>query len=106
MRVAATTASGEASHPTTRLEPSRAATMPRTPQPHPTSRTVAPGWMSSASATVREVCVGGKTVGESRSANGPVLPVHSISRSPPGDVLMGDVVPHFGVQEPGPGGQL
>ena len=52
--------------PITRRAPSRAATNDSTPLPQPTSITVSPGSISSASAIVRLVCVGANTPGFQR----------------------------------------
>ena len=70
-------ASSDRSVPITRLAPSRAATNESTPLPQPTSMTVSPGSISSASAIVRLVCVGWNTPRPSETMKGPVRPFHS-----------------------------
>ena len=76
-------ASSDRSIPITRLAPSLAATNESTPLPQPTSITVSPGSISSASAIVRLVCVGWKTPVPQRDGEraGPALPLqHGFGR--------------------------
>ena len=63
--------------PITCPAPSLAATKDSTPLPQPTSITVSPGSISSASAMVRLVCVGWNTPSPSDTVKGPVRPFHS-----------------------------
>src|SRR5439155_17748779 len=65
--------------PYTLAAPSCAATIERTPLPQPTSITVSPGVISSASARVRLVVVGLKTPGPRSSEKGPSRPFQSVS---------------------------
>src|SRR4029079_8646854 len=77
LRRATSIASAERSTPITCPAPSRSATNESTPEPQPTSTTMSPGWISSASAIVRLVCVGANTASSSSIVNGPVRPFHS-----------------------------